>query len=337
LLPVPGDGRYEWRGYLSGRELPSRYNPKQGWLATANEMNLPADYPDKPPISFEWANRSRVDRINEVLRSKAKLSITDSMALQNDNHDLAAGQLVSLLRSLSAADPRVSRSLDLLKQWDLNEGTDSTAASVYQVWVNHLAPMTIDRAVPGPVQELIADGSLSALSDYLHHPDTRLGPDPLAARNDLLIGSLTAAIEDLEQRFGPDMTTWRWGSLHQMTFRPAIAALADPQTKARLSLPAVEQGGSGNSPHAASFNPPSFAVIAGASVRLILDVGDWDRSVAINAPGQSGDASSPHYQDLLQPWSEGQYIPLLYTRGAVADAAESSLALNPAQESPRTH
>ena len=337
LLPVPGDGRYEWRGFMAGRELPSRYNPKQGWLATANEMNLPAGYANKPPLSFEWANRSRIDRITQVLASKPKLSMTDSMALQNDNRDLLAGQLISLLEPLSAADPRVSRSLDLLKQWDLDEGTDSTAATIYQVWVHHLAPMTIERVVPGPVQKLIADGSLTAIGGYLHQPDSRLGADPLAARNDILIRSLTAAVEDLEHRFGSDMTTWRWGRLHQMTFRPAIASLADPQTRVRLSLPAVELGGSGNSPHAAGFDPPNFAVIAGASVRMVLDVGDWDRSVAINAPGQSGDASSPHYKDLLQPWSQGQYVPLLYTRAAVDDAAEVSVTLTPGVESPLTH
>jgi penicillin G amidase len=331
-LPVPGDGRYEWHGFLEGRKLPSRYNPKDGWIATANEMNLPAGYPaELPPISFEWANRSRIDRIEQVLASRPRLSLDDSKALQNDNRDLLAGRLTAWLGALSAADPRLSRSLDLLRHWDLEENTDSTAATIYQVWVNHLVEMTSERVAPHSLQPLIANGSLTAIADYLQNPDTRLGADPLAARNDLLIRSLAAAVEDLQHRLGNDMAAWRWGRLHRMTFTPAIAALADPQLKARLSLPAVELGGSGNSPHAAAFDPPDFDVRAGACVRIVLDVGDWDRSVTINAPGQSGDASSTHYADLLPAWSEGQYVPLLFSRAAIDAAAEKVVTLDPAR------
>jgi penicillin amidase len=335
LLPVPGDGRYEWRGFLRGGQLPWRYNPPQGWFATANEMNLPKGYPDRPPISFEWANRSRIDRIREVLAARPKLDLNDSMALQNDNRDLLAGQLIGLLAPLAATDPQVSRSLELLRHWDLDEAASSTAATVYQVWVNHLVPMTVERVARGPVQDLIAGGSLAAIVGYLQHPDTRLGTDPSAARNELLMASLSAAVAELEQRLGQDVAAWQWGRVHQMTFIPAIASLADAGMKVRLSLPAVELGGSGNSPHAAAFDPPRFDVVAGASVRMVLDVGDWDRSVTVNAPGQSGDASSPHYADLLQTWGAGQYVPLLFTRAAIDQAAEAVMRLQP--EAVRPH
>ena len=45
LMPVPGDGRHEWAGFLKDEELPQVYNPAKGWLATANEMNLPSGLP----------------------------------------------------------------------------------------------------------------------------------------------------------------------------------------------------------------------------------------------------------------------------------------------------
>lgn len=335
LLPVPGDGRYEWHGFFGYGQLPLRYNPPSGWIATANEMNLPPGYAaSHPPISFEWANRSRIDRISQVLGSKPKLSINDSMLLQNDNHDLLAGQLIALLAPLNADDPRVSRSLDRLKSWDLDETVVSSEATLYQVWVNHLVRMTVERAVPSPVQELIADGSFDAIVDFLQHPDARLGAKPIEARDELLVRSLAAAVDELEHRFGDDVTAWRWGNLHQMSFRPAVASLADPQMKEKLSPPVVELGGSDNSPHAAGFERPDFAVAAGASVRVVLDVGDWDHSVAINSPGQSGDVSSPHYSDLLRPWAEGRYVPLLYTRSAIDQAAEQVFTLRPGHKPP---
>ncbi|HEX4181980.1 MAG TPA: penicillin acylase family protein, partial [Caulobacteraceae bacterium] len=68
LLPVPGDGRYEWKGFLSPDLLPSDYNPTKGWFATANEFNLPAGYPaEQRKISFEWSDPTRADRIKAVL------------------------------------------------------------------------------------------------------------------------------------------------------------------------------------------------------------------------------------------------------------------------------
>ena len=60
----------------------------------------------------------------------------------------------------------------------------------------------------------------------------------------------------------------------------------------------------------------------GPSVRVVLDVGNWDNSRAVNHPGQSGDPESPHYRDLAPLWSEGTYFPLLYSRSAVVRATE---------------
>ena len=71
--------------------------------------------------------------------------------------------------------------------------------------------------------------------------------------------------------------------------------------------------------------------MAGASVRIVLDVGEWDHSMAINAPGQSGDPASPHYRDLLPLWAAGNYVPLLFTRSAVDRAAEVIFDLMPAR------
>ncbi len=72
--------------------------------------------------------------------------------------------------------------------------------------------------------------------------------------------------------------------------------------------------------------------VAGPSLRLVLDVGDWDRSRAINAPGQAGDPASPHYRDLAPLWLKGETVPLLYTRAAVQAAAVQRWVLQPAPQ-----
>jgi penicillin amidase len=62
---------------------------------------------------------------------------------------------------------------------------------------------------------------------------------------------------------------------------------------------------------------------------MVLDVGQWDNSVAVSVPGQSGDPSSPHYRDLFPLWLSGQYFPLLYSRSAIEQAAERKILLEP--------
>jgi penicillin amidase len=73
-----------------------------------------------------------------------------------------------------------------------------------------------------------------------------------------------------------------------------------------------------------------FAVTNGASFRMVLDVGAWDNSRVINTPGQSGDPSSPHYNDLFPLWAQGKYVPMLWTRKAVEAAARRVIELTPA-------
>ena len=80
-----------------------------------------------------------------------------------------------------------------------------------------------------------------------------------------------------------------------------------------------------------SYDPATLRQAAGASFRVVIDVGDWDNSRAINAPGQSGDPASPHYRDLAPLWLKGDYFPLLYTRAKVEAAAARRIDLVPAK------
>ena len=130
LMPVPGDGRYEWKGFRANEELPRSYNPQQGWFATANQMNLPAGYPAEHKIGFEWTHPSRFLRLQEVLSRNDKLTLADAMALQNDDSSIVDRRLVALLRPLQAADPEVARALQLVRDWDGRVAEDSAAAAV---------------------------------------------------------------------------------------------------------------------------------------------------------------------------------------------------------------
>ncbi|UFX46080.1 penicillin acylase family protein [Bradyrhizobium sp. 41S5] len=332
LMPVPGDGRYEWQGFLSLDELPKQYQPKQGFIATANQMNLPADYPvGERRVGFEWSDSARWERIVEVLQANSKVTLADAMALQNDDTGMLARRLVALLKPLSSDDANVKKGLDLLKAWDARDAADSAAAAVYEVWIaNHLGPVLLKTTAP-KAAELIAPeaSSISAIVGYLEKPDSALGSDPAGERDRVLRDSLGAAVADVADKLGGDASTWRWGRLHVAKFDHALMPLADKATAAQMSIGPLAYGGAANVPRAATYRRSDYHLTAGASFRMVLDVGNWDASRTINTPGQSGDPFSGHYRDLAPLWATGQYVPLLYSRPAVEAATAEAITLTP--------
>jgi penicillin G amidase len=331
LMPVPGDGRYEWAGFHGKEVLPSSFNPAAGFLATANEMNLPVGYPnERNRVAFEWTDRSRIDRINEMLRSNSHVTLADSMAIQIDTVSTQSRRATALLASLTSQDTELSKALRLLSGWDHNESVSSIPAAIYEVWATkHLGRTTVEYTTPQAARKIVGDGHLEAILSYLEHPDVALGTQPLMTRDVILSSSLKSALVELTQRLGPNMDEWTWGRLHHATFEPAAAILADPQERAQMTVGPLQTPGSASTPRAQTYRATDFSVTAGASVRMVMDVGAWDNSVAVNTPGQSGDPTNAHYRDLFPMWAEGSYAPLRFSRAAVDKEAEDLFHLNP--------
>jgi len=332
LMPVPGDGRFEWRGFVENDQLPRVYRPSQGFFATANQMNLPNGYPiAERKVGFEWADAARWQRIVEVLQAKNKMTLADAMDLQNDDTSMLARRLVALLKPLASDDANVKKGLELLKAWDARDTADSAAAAVFEVWIaNHLGPALLKAAAP-KAADIIApeSSSISAIVAYMEAPDAAIGSEPATARDLLLLDSLGRAVADVDDKLGADSSAWRWGRLHVAKFDHALIPLADKATASQFSVGPLAFGGAGNVPRAATYRRSDYRLIAGASFRMVLDVGNWDASRAINAPGQSGDPFSGHYRDLAPLWATGQYVPLLYSRAAVEAATSEVITLTP--------
>jgi penicillin amidase len=336
LLPVPGDGRFEWAGRWKGGQLPRVYNPASGYITTSNEMNIPADYPYKErKLGFEWANASRHQRIDEVMSKARKLSLEDSMHLQNDQVSIPARRLVELLKPLSSDDPKTKAALGLLATWNASVDADVPASALHEVWFSrHLG-----RAFKGVVLSQSAANAMDApdpavMLDALEHPETCFGGNSAEKRNQLLLTSLRSAYEEMEKLQGPDARQWNWGKLQYNLSEHPFAAIVDDATRARINVGPIEKNGSAFVPSASGYRVSDFRQMGGPSVRLVIDVGKWDNSSAVNHPGQSGDPDSLHYRDLAQMWRNGQYFPLLYSRKAVENATEKMIKLAPVRTQP---
>jgi penicillin amidase len=247
-----------------------------------------------------------------------------------DDMSPEACRLRVLLAALTASDPDAALGLSLIKSWDCRESVGSAATAVYEEWVvNHLGEAVLDAFAPKAPH--LAGGSLDAVVAFLEAP----GPSTDARRQQVMLSSLGKAVQAVRAQLGDDPTKWRWGAMHHALFAPAAAALADASLARQMTLGPLEVRGSASTPAAATWSPRLYHATSGASVRLDMDVGDWDNSVAVNTPGQSGDPYSAHYRDLFPLWAGGDFFPLAFSDAAVEAAARDIYDLTPAQTSER--
>jgi penicillin amidase len=317
LLPQPGHtGEREWEGYLPLSELPQKFNPPEHYIATANHNILPRGY--RHQLGYEWNPGFRFRRIDEVLRAGKKFTVEDFQKLQHDETSLVARELVAMLKQApSGAGGEVRKTLEA---WDCVLGKNSAAAALYELWLRRLTARFIETLPVPPEAREVLDRRMNH-----RHIFNLLAKEPAAKRHGLLLRTLQEAAQEAERTLGEETESWRWGALHGIRLRHPLAL--DAERRKLFDLPPVERGGDSNTVN--NTGGSGFRQTSGASYRQILDLADWDRSVATSVPGQSGQPGSPHYADLLPLWADGKYFPLAYTRAAVEKYTQNILILQP--------
>jgi penicillin amidase len=220
LLPVPGDGRYEWDGFLDPDLLPSARNPPAGFVASANAMNLPDGWPyDERPIGCEWDDPSRARRIEELLGTGGVHSLQTSCAMQHDVLSIPARRLCALLERLPQTD-RLATPLAMLRDWDHRLLADSGAAALFEIWWSrHVKPALFEGLVPdAAARSLLPPGDVERLLVALERPARPDGLGSEQIRDALLADTLSAACRECVALMGDDPSGWSWGQIHAATF-----------------------------------------------------------------------------------------------------------------------
>lgn len=330
MLPVPGNGDYEWNGFLPTSSLPQALNPPEGYLATANEYNLPDNYPYKEMSARAWAEPYRVQRIREVLADANGLDVAASQRLQFDNLSLPARTLTGYAKTLNSTDPLVGEGLRLLKEWDYRTEVDSDAATVYEFWLPEVVNRVSELYVPAQGKAAFGNLATSKVLEKLASPDAAFGARPDQGRDALLLAALDDGMRKLTAALGTDSRQWDWGRLHHIQFEHSLASFLPPDTAKAYGTPRLPVSGDNDTVHRATFRKSDFRQISGASYRQVIDVGNWDNSRIQNTPGQSADPRSPYYQNLLEDWATGKYVPMAFSRGKVESELGDVLVLQPA-------
>ena len=327
MVPVPGDGRFEWDGYLPIKAKPNEFNPDRGYIETSNSNYTKPDYPYLDAIGFTWTDPYRWARGSEVLGSGRKFNMTDMVELQHDYFSIPARTLIPFFKELESDDFEVEQARQMLLDWDFVLGKESVEAGIYVAFERQLLDNIELLKVPEIAKSYVSVGMKTAI-DMLLAPDGDFGNDPIQGRDEFLLQTLSQGIQNLKQKLGPEFKDWVYGQedyKHALIRHPLSPALNE-ELRDRLNVGPAPRGGNG---FTLGNTGSGDNQTSGASFRIFVDTRDWDNTLGMNTPGQVGDPDSPLYDNLFELWANDKVFPAFYSREKIESVLFEKLDLIP--------
>ncbi|HSJ69233.1 MAG TPA: penicillin acylase family protein, partial [Anditalea sp.] len=324
LVALPGDGSKEWGGYLPILERPNSLNPSSGFIATANENVTDTNYSHPNSLGFEWADAFRGERIREVLSKGEKFSVEDMGALQNDYLSLPARRLTPYLLDLDFENLKVTAARNLFKDWDYILDQNSITAGIYVMWERMIRAEIFVLAVPEEARPYVGSVQMTRVLQWIEK-DQIFGE---GRRDRFLKECFEKAIIALEKKLGPELKDWQYGqeAYKKAHIRHPLSAAVREEYKEKLDVGPVPRGGYSFTPSANAYGDNNTS---GASFRIIVDTSDWEETMGINTPGQSGDPDSDFYTHLFQKWANDEYFKASFEKKEVEDNAVEKVIYSP--------
>ncbi|MFI5885167.1 penicillin acylase family protein [Streptomyces sp. NPDC051554] len=377
-LPVPGwDSKYDWTGYIPQAALPYEYNPKRGYIVTANQAVVDKDkYPYT--LTTDWGYGTRSQRITDLIQSKidggGKISTDDMRQMQLDDSSEIAKLLVPKLLKIDEPDPDVREAQKLLEGWDYTQDADSAAAAYFNsVWRNILklafgnklpkelrvegqclfvspvdttGPADEDNQKVRECGERDADEAQPDGGDRWFEVVRKLMDDPTSDwwktpksfnrpgasnMNQLFKRAMIDARWELTAKLGKDIDTWSWGRLHRLFLKNQTLGVEGPSiVQYVLNRGPWKLSGGEATVNATGWNAAGgYGVVWVPSMRMVVNLDDFDKSKWINLTGASGHAFSAHYTDQTSKWVNGELLPWSFSSKAVDGSTSDTLVLKP--------
>lgn len=316
---------HHWGDWIPFSELPREVNPDRGYVANANNRVAGTDY--EHYIGRFWASPSRISRISFLLDENESATSQTMQQIQTDIYSEHAAELIEILLPLIRSSQNSNEfddALSYLENWDYRYSTNSTAATIFDLFFMNLSERILKQEIPGhlydgfvrleyiPVNSVV--NILSDGSSFFNIADE----ENVVRRNQVVRSAMTQTLDQLTEQLGPEPFEWRWESVHTLTLKPPL--LGDisehPDSPAALRLIvnnllskgpiAVPGHGMTINKGEYSWNNP-FDVTLGPSIRRIVDFASPSRSESVLPTGQSGHPLSSNYGDQTEMWIDGRY------------------------------
>lgn len=343
----PSEDELEWTGFVDFEKMPNSFNPKEGYIVTANTdpFEWQKDQKDKCYISYLWEPTSRFDRISEFLKSRSVFDVEDFRLLQNSYESPYARDVSSYIPkafgSNNSSDPNIEWCIERFKAWNGEMNAGESIGSVYNAFLVYLIKNTFFDELGESVFNdflVIQNMPYRSLELILKQNENKwfdnTNSKKIETRDDMIRLSLQQAIDFLKIQYtNQDINTWNWGGLHKAKFRHPLGIIEALDKS--FNIGPYDVGGDqttvNNSEY--SFNEVltsgKFGVIVGPSMRMIVNLADIGHPLTVNSTGQSGQPVSRHYSDQARMWLFGEYKTNVTSEMEMLGNKYSLLILNP--------
>lgn len=314
FLPSAGwTGEQDWMGWAPFHALPATVDPAGGALVNANNRVIGID----PGLYLgrEFDAPYRAERIIERLRDTDG-SVIAMSSIQSDTVSLFARDLVPVLLQTighTAPDSVTKAAIDLLRTWDGDMALDRPEPVVFAAWIDVLHQRLFADDL-GPLMpqysRIRAETMLKVLTAERRWCDDQR-TEAVESCSDIAAGALSEAMATMTRQFGGDVAKWRWGDAHHAEFEHRVWSRVPVLD--RLLQRRSETGGGDYTVSRGSWSradKPAFKHAHGASLRVVYDLSDLDRSGFVAALGPSGNPFSPFYSTWQPDWTSGRLFEI---------------------------
>ena len=319
MVPVLGNGDYEWNEYLPIIEKPNIYNPKSQFIATANENVTPDDYEYWNAIGYTWSDPYRGNRINNVLNQNKTFTMDEMKDLQVDYYSIPAEILIKELNTININDD-LKDFKNILSNWNYILDKDSYEAGIYIQWEREIMSYFYSKYIPIEAANLLYVQLYTIIKQVKSFNDNE--------KSKFLNETLSSAIKKLKEKFGEDENKWVYGQKEykHIKLKHPLEDIVNDSIKSILEFNTYPRSGNMFTPGSTGYY---FNQSSGATFRIIIDTKDWDNSIASNSPGQSGNPESIFYDNLYESWANDEYFKLLFSKEEVNKHIHSKTIYKP--------
>jgi penicillin amidase len=313
-VPLDGSsGKFEWDGYIPFEQMPSMYNPSSGIVATANQNPFPPDFPYT--IDGSFADPYRIAQIRALLNAKSKLTVSDMLAIQKDVYSaydrFLAQQVVGAFAKCGSNDPLVRDAIAIFRTWNGQMDKDEAAPMMTRLLDEQMGRSLVVSSLTAPRKKA---GARTSIPDILPRPWTLQGllrqrPRGWVTNDDWntwLIHNFASALQEGRKAQGTPVSKWRWGRMMKWDLQHPVGKQI-PLVSGFFDIGPVEMSGSGTT-------VKQTTRTLGPSERMVVDLGDLDKSVQNLPAGESGAVASSHYKDQWSAYYVGKSFPMEFDK-----------------------
>ncbi len=311
LIMDGASGKADIQGFYPFEKNPQSENPPGGILNTSNNAPAPVDGIVYPGYYFHGY---RAARVKALLLSKPKWTIKEMESIQLDVHSNRDLRLVKLILNNMGSfkgDPKI---VTALQNWDGNYDTASTGAVIYtQLLYFVLRDAMLDEVGQKDFRKLMGSYMFRGSIEHLLTDKNSVWWDnvntkAIETRTDIFKKAFSETTVALKDNMGTDMSTWKWGRVHQLTNVHPIGRKAPFDKLFNVGPFAMSGSNEVVDKEGFVYNKHGvYPVTSGPALRFLIDFSNTDHALSIIPTGQSGNVFSPHYADQAKMFVHGKY------------------------------